>query len=233
MLRDLPLEFTHAFRYTDAQDIIEKTGVFYNKQVALVQENSELSTENTAHSKRHVKPTVPKFFNEGGIFLIIVEQNTETNMKGVDFIGHAIRKFPNLSESDFVLLTHRLELVPPKNYVFPVIEKPLRAPQIRQIVLQRMKYAQDIVAMQSRAEGEATLTLGEKTHADEPSKKRGLREFLKINRKTEEELQPTEENIEGTPKASQKKKIKKAKQNLPKKKNSNPKPKPKKAKKKT
>ncbi|HRP70536.1 MAG TPA: hypothetical protein PLY93_13490, partial [Turneriella sp.] len=102
-----------------------------------------------------------------------------------DFIGHAIRKFPNLSETDFILLTHRLELVPPRNYVYPVLEKPLRAAQIRQVVMQRMKYAQDIVAMQARAETETTVTLEERPVDGDAPKKKGIRDLLKINRKTE------------------------------------------------
>ncbi len=86
-----------------------------------------------------------------GVFLVIVEQNTESSMKGTDFIAHATRKFPQLAESDFILMTHRIELVPAKNHNFPVLEKPLRAPQIRQLVQQKIKQAQELIDMQIHA----------------------------------------------------------------------------------
>ena len=190
MLRDLPLDFSHAFRYTDAQAIIEKTGVFYNKEAhdaaQVAAEQVEAIIEATTTGKKRAAVPTPKLFNNGGVFLVIVEQNTETSMKGTDFIGHAIRKFPGLSESDFILLTHRLELVPAKNYVFPVLEKPLRAPQIRQAVAQKLKAAQDIVDMQARMEAQKIDKTEKLPAAPAAAKKKGFRDLLKINRKSDD-----------------------------------------------
>lgn len=198
MLRDLPLDFNHAFRYTDALAIIEKAGVFYNKQpedaTQVVAEQAEAIIEAATTGRKRATVPPAKLYNNGGVFLIIVEQNTETSMKGTDFIGHAVRKFPGLSESDFILLTHRLELVPAKNYVFPVLEKPLRAPQIRQAVAAKLKHAQDIVQMQVRLEAQKS-DKGDKEKIEKPAaapvaaKKKGFRDLLKINRKPEENIE--------------------------------------------
>ncbi len=211
MLRDLPLDFVHAFRYTDAQAIIEKHGVFYNKQAEdatqIAAEQVEAIIDAATTGKKRASVPTAKLYNPGGVFLIIVEQNTETSMKGTDFIGHAVRKFPGISESDFILLTHRLELVPAKNYVFPVLEKPLRAPQIRQAVAVKLKHAQDIVDMQARVEAQK-LDKSEKQVAAAPAaaKKKGFRDLLKINRKAEETAEP---------KAEEKKTVKKTKKAAP------------------
>jgi CheY-like chemotaxis protein len=211
MLRDLPLDFNHAFRYTDALTIMEKNGVFFNReaqdatQIAAEQVEAIIDAASTG-KKRGAVPAA-KLFNDGGVFLVIVEQNTETSMKGTDFISHAVRKFPGLSEADFILLTHRLELVPAKNYAFPVLEKPLRAPQIRQAVAQKLKAAQDIVDMQARVEAQK-IDKNEKPHAApvaEP-KKKGFRDLLKISRKTED----------SAPRAAEEKKpVKKARKPAP------------------
>ncbi|MBX3721622.1 MAG: hypothetical protein KF713_07285 [Turneriella sp.] len=211
MLRDLPLDFTHAFRYADALALLEKNGVFYNKQADgaadLAAEQAEAIIDAATTGKKRGAVAAPKLFNDGGIFLIIVEQNTETSMKGTDFVGHAVRKFPGLSESDFILLTHRLELVPAKNFAFPVLEKPLRAPQIRQAVAVKLKAAQDLVDSQSRAEAQKTER-AEKPAPTEPAttRKKGLRDLLKMTRKSDEEI---------TPKTEDKKPVKKTRKAAP------------------
>jgi CheY-like chemotaxis protein len=179
MLRDLPLDFSHAYRYNDALAILEKDGVFYNRQ-----ETGAGAVETTeAPAKKKGTAAIPSLYNENGVLLVIVEQNTETNMKGTDFVTHAIRKYPGLSESDFILLTHRLDSVPTRNYGFPVIEKPLRAPQIRQAVLQKIKQAQEITEAQARAASKPAEP--EPATAEAKAPRKGLRGLLKISRTAE------------------------------------------------
>lgn len=181
MLRDLPLDFTQAYRYNDALAILEKSGVFYNRheQAAETAESGGVADAPVGKKARYAAPA--PLFNDGGVFLLIIEQNTETNMKGTDFVAHAIRKFPGLSEGDFILLTHRLDAVPTRNYGFPVIEKPLRALQIRQIVLQKIKQAQDIAEQQARAE--AAPEIADRTEpAQTKGARKGLRDLLKMTR---------------------------------------------------
>lgn len=178
MLRDLPLDFRHAYRYNDALAILEKEGIFYNRQETATEITE--TTEAPVKNKGAASQASP--YNENGVFLVIVEQNTETNMKGTDFVTHAIRKYPGLSESDFILLTHRLDAVPARNYGFPVIEKPLRAPQIRQAVLQKIKQAQEITEAQARA---VNKPAGSETADAKPkAPRKGLRDLLKIHRNT-------------------------------------------------
>lgn len=192
MLRDLPLDFSHAFRYSDALAIMEKAGIFHNRQpttldpagVAVEQAEAIAAIAETGKKRGSHEP---KPYNEGGVFMVIVEQNTESSMKGTDFIAHATRKFPQLSDSDFILLTHRIELVPAKNYNFPVLEKPLRAPQIRQLVQQKIKQAQDLIdaqvlALQQKHEKP------EKSAAEPKPARKGLRDLLKMNRGSDEQI---------------------------------------------
>lgn len=206
MLRDLPLDFTHAFRYTDALAIVEKNGVFFNREshdaTQIVAEQVEAIIDAASTGKKRTAIPAAKLYNDGGVFLIIVEQNTETSMKGTDFISHAVRKFPGLSEADFILLTHRLELVPAKNYAFPVLEKPLRAPQIRQAVAQKLKAAQDIVDMQARLEAQKIDKSEKQATPPAPApKKKGFRDLLKISRKKDENAQSATEEKKPAKKA--------------------------------
>lgn len=183
MLRDLPLDFAHAFRYNDALAIMEKSGIFHNRPTP-----SGEATESPAVAPEPVKKRGshdPKPYHEGGVFLVIVEQNTESSMKGTDFIAHATRKFPQLAESDFILLTHRIEAVPAKNYIFPILEKPLRAPQIRQVVQQKIKQAQDLIDAQLLAQ-QQKHEKPEKPEGEPKPARKGLRDLLKMNRGAEE-----------------------------------------------
>lgn len=184
MLRDLPLDFAQAFRYNDAIQLMDKTGVFYNR--LQVEKPGQLAADEAgavieAVKSGKEKPSQPaKLFNEGGVFLVIVEQNTESSMKGTDFVAHAVKRYPGLAESDFVILTHRMDAIPQRTHGFPVLEKPLRAVQIRQILTQKIKQAQDMVDMQDRVVREKT-EMAVKSTATKPTRK-GFRELLKINR---------------------------------------------------
>jgi len=185
MLRDLPLDFAQAFRYNDAIALLDKTGVFYNRQTAekpedLAANEAEAVLEAVKKPKEKAQ-AMAKLYNEGGVFLVIVEQNTESSMKGTDFVAHAVKRYPGLAESDFVILTHRMDAIPPRAHGFPVLEKPLRAAQIRQILSVKIKQAQDMVDLQERAANERVTVTAKAAPAAKPPRK-GLRDLLKINR---------------------------------------------------
>ena len=80
MLRDLPLDFTQAFRYNDALAIMEKSGIFHNRPVPAGESADAIEAEATAPvnaergKKRGSHEARP--YHEGGVFLVIVEQNT-------------------------------------------------------------------------------------------------------------------------------------------------------------
>ena len=185
MLRDLPLDFAQAFRYNDAISLLDKTGVFYNRQTAdkpeeIVANEAEAVIEAVKKPKEKA-PAMARLYNDGGVFLVIVEQNTESSMKGTDFVAHAVKRYPGLAESDFIILTHRLDAVPQRAHGFPVLEKPLRAAQIRQIVSAKIKQAQDMVDLQERVANEKFAPVPKAEPAPKPARK-GLRDLLKINR---------------------------------------------------
>lgn len=185
MLRDLPLDFAQAFRYNDAISLLDKTGVFYNRQTAdkpeeIVANEAEAVIEAVKKPKEKA-PVMARLYNDGGVFLVIVEQNTESSMKGTDFVAHAVKRYPGLAESDFIILTHRLDAVPQRAHGFPVLEKPLRAAQIRQIVSAKIKQAQDMVDLQERVANEKSAPAPKAEPAPKPARK-GLRDLLKINR---------------------------------------------------
>lgn len=185
MLRDLPLDFSHAFRYNDALAIMEKAGIFHNRPMPAAEgEAGPVVAEPVKKRGNHE----PKPYHEGGVFLVIVEQNTESSMKGTDFIAHAVRKFPQLTENDFILLTHRIELVPAKNYTFPILEKPLRAPQIRQVVQQKIKQVQDLIDAQLQAQQQKN-DKSEKPEAQPKPARKGLRDLLKISRNNGDQVE--------------------------------------------
>lgn len=209
MLRDLPLDFAQAFRYNDAIALLDKTGVFYNRQTAekpeeLAAAEAEAVIEAVKKPKEKAS-AMAKLYNEGGVFLVIVEQNTESSMKGTDFVAHAVKRYPGLAESDFVILTHRMDAVPQRAHGFPVLEKPLRAAQLRQILSAKIKQAQDMVELQERVANEKIAPAAKPAHVAKPARK-GLRDLLKINRSddTAETSEATEKKPARKPrKASQ------------------------------
>ncbi len=195
MLRDLPLDFAQAFRYNDAIQLLEKSGVFYNRLQAEKPEHAAADEAGavieSVKSGKERASQAAKLYNEGGVFLVIVEQNTESSMKGTDFVAHAVKRYPGLAESDFVILTHRMDAVPQRTHGFPVLEKPLRAVQIRQILTQKIRQAQDLVDMQDRVVNEKAESAA-KSATEKPARK-GLRDLLKMNRSSATEGSPEPE----------------------------------------
>lgn len=208
MLRDLPLDFVQAYRYNDALALLQKNGSWNKHYDAETIAETKADEEKKDSKKRATTPS--SLFNEGGVFMAIIEQNTETNMKGVDFIQHVVRHFPGLSESDFVLLTHRLETVPQRSYGFPVLEKPLRAAQIRQLVLQKIKQAQALAEAEERAQ--APTPKNENESAEEKSITKGIRGLLKKARTSEPKTSETaaEKSTEASKSSKKKTNVKKA-----------------------
>lgn len=165
MLRDLSLDFSHAYRYSDALRLLQEHGSFYT-----LPEHTDSIPKSASDKPAGDTPLVR---NEQGFFLIIVEQNAETSMKGTEFIAHTLRKYPGLNETNFILLTHRMSAVPPGNYGYPVLEKPVRAAQIRQLVLQKIKQAQERTSEES-----ASAQPIPPSKADKKSARQALRKLL-------------------------------------------------------
>ncbi|MCS6972519.1 MAG: response regulator, partial [Leptospiraceae bacterium] len=72
MLRDLSLDFSHAYRYSDALKLLQEHGSFYTPP-----EDTEKVPK--PESGKQAGANIPLVRNEQGFFLIIVEQNAETS----------------------------------------------------------------------------------------------------------------------------------------------------------
>ena len=206
-LKDLSLQFEHTFRYSDAEKTLLQSGALLNREaVALLTEyESQWKTYQESVAKGDSAIAQPaleleniELIKEGGIFLIIIEQSTESNVKGTDFITVAMRKNPNFTENDFVLLTHRLSTIPQKNYGFPIFEKPLKSGVLKQLISAKIKSVEEIL---DRFDKLKAASLAEKKKHQEINppkiKKSRIKSLLTSNNSNPEEAQSTDT----TPKA--------------------------------
>lgn len=159
MLRDLPLQFDYAFRLREAEEKIQRYKSYINhsslKQVIDFKNKiNDWSNQNemngsTEQLPRPIAPILTeKPLNNEGFGLIIVEQNVETSIKGLQFIQNSIRLNKNLTPKEFILLCSNASDIESdaKMAGITVLEKPIRQQLVRQFVQQRIKQLDQLVS---------------------------------------------------------------------------------------
>lgn len=169
-LKDFSFQFDSVYRFQESENKIEKNGVYLNRDLVgkLIDYERQLNeAEQTAQKNKKTtktaqeepeadssvpqpeKPTIDgEIINEEGYFLIIVEHDTETSLKGLQFIQSLLSRGNQWNESDFILLSSRpesLEAEARKSGI-QVLEKPIRGPQIKQFILQKQKETEMLAA---------------------------------------------------------------------------------------
>lgn len=153
MLQDLPLQYESAFRFQEARTKLEARGASFNqgyyKQLEELAQEMEKQTEEDSETKRNfsdvIEQDIENPLNDDGIFLILVEHDTENNTKGIDFIQNMLRSQDAWQEKDFILMTSRPEVVQKKAQelgIF-VLEKPIQFDILKQVILERITAIQE------------------------------------------------------------------------------------------
>ncbi len=160
ILKEYSFQYDSAFRFQEAAAKIEKNGNLLNRAVvqqlfdfdeslkvweAQLEKNAKREGEGGAVEAFGEPPEVPtvngNFLNEQGYSLVIVEQDTETSLKGIEFIKSLCRNSDSWHESDFLILTSRADLyeAEAKANGIAMLEKPIKASALRQLTEQRIK----------------------------------------------------------------------------------------------
>lgn len=162
ILKDFSFQYDSAFRFQEATQKIEKNGSLmrrsvskklfnfeeevkeFEAQVDLINKKKN-NEEEVEINEELVAPEVPQIkeglLNPMGYSLIIVEQDTETSLKGLNFIKNIIRINPEWDESDFIILTSKPDQIEAeaKQAGVSILEKPLKQNPFRQLVGKRIK----------------------------------------------------------------------------------------------
>jgi len=166
MLNEFPFQYESEFRYADAEKEIRGNDTFLNREdidkIVLYQQlkraetlkKEALSENEEEHEKKAgkeselEKPTIKKNpINDDGYLFIFIEQDTERNIKGLEFIKNIINTTENYRAEDFILFSTQPEMLSKeaaRTGVF-LVEKPIKYPVLKQYIKQRIKKTDDIV----------------------------------------------------------------------------------------
>lgn len=186
MLKDFAFQYDHSLRFQEGERKIRESGLYINRGVLQKLTELDSATQRETPKKKSeeetpVEPIEPvsieidgQPFNNNGYFLILVEQNTESSLKGLDFIQTLTRQGIGISESDFILMTDRPDALEAKAKAAGISlqEKPVRAAAIRQLVQAKLKNLQDI---QNKVESLLTRINIQNGPAEQPAKEKKSR----------------------------------------------------------
>ena len=177
MLKDMGFLFESASRYTDAETLMVNAGTWVNHvEVERIIEfqkkvnaDSQLRKKNPDAEIPELEPPVleGELENEKGFTLVIVEQNTESGLKGIDFIQNILRLPHGYTIGDFLLLTGNIGNVEAKaeSIHLAVMEKPVRTNQIRAFVQSKLSSLREKLQTAEKLKAELALTVAPKPAA--------------------------------------------------------------------
>lgn len=151
MLKDLPLQYESAFRFQDARNRMTQRGCYFNNKsfVQLHEISQKMKEQEEAEQPAAflelVTETIEDPIKEDGLFMVLIEHDTENNTKGIDFIQNILRVQDCWEESDFVLMTSRPEVIHKKaqESKIQLLEKPIQYEFLRQIILQKIQMVKE------------------------------------------------------------------------------------------
>jgi len=148
MVLPLRLQVDASHRYRSANELIEKNGAYLNYseiqrvQAYHQQQNAKKGDSADEKSSRQTEPLVLKeeLINENGYSLIVIEQDSETAIKGIDFIRDQITRSKRWTPDNFILFTGNLEKVEEaaKKLGIAVFEKPLKKANVMNSIQSRL-----------------------------------------------------------------------------------------------
>jgi hypothetical protein len=170
LLKDFSFQYDSSFRFSEAEKKLAHSGGSLNRESiqSLTEYDSKLQIAmgniagQSKKKNQDVKaepvelPDIPDIDTqlkvEDGYALILVEQDAETSMKGIQFIESQIRSAANLNASDFILLCSKPELIEDKakSMGIVVVEKPVRGNLLKTVVAQKSKQSEETLSKAQR-----------------------------------------------------------------------------------
>ena len=230
MLKEFPFQYDSSFRFIDARKKIAENGALLKSDVKKTLQNYDIALKeweehNATLSEASAGLLLPppekpdlseSHINEEGYLLVILEQDTETSLKGTAFIQNIIRTYPNFSEQNFIILTSNTKQIDysTKELNVTVVEKPIKNQAFRQIIVARLQQIEESIK-QTNALRQTILAINPNAMAkqeEEKPKKPNLIDKPKSEAKTQSPEPPkvaSKETTKSTPKKVAKKAAKK------------------------
>lgn len=219
MLKDFSFQFDSTYRFRNAEEMLEKTGAFMSDEVVRKLQDyeaalNEWQAQRTAAQKKKEKaedeeekpapspetirpPELPEeLIHPEGYLLVLIEQDTETSMKGTDFIKNITRSSPQFSSDNFILMGNNRNHFESaaQSLGVPVLEKPIRANQIQQLIAERLQYFEDLkIRSQNLFQLAAAAT--ESLKAMEQAEEKATSPTKKATQKTAKKAKTTKRKI--------------------------------------
>ena len=224
MLKEFSFQYDSSFRFIEARKKIEENGVLLKNDVKKTLQDYDIALkeweeQNAALSEASAGLLLPppekpdlseSHINEEGYLLVILEQDTERSLKGIQNI---IQTYPNFSEQNFIILTSNAKQIDhiAKEVNVTVVEKPIKNQAFRQIIVARLQQIEESIK-QTNALRQTILATSPNAmvkQEEEKSKKPNLIDKLKSEAKTQSP-EPLEADPKKTTKSVPKKVTKKA-----------------------
>ena len=218
MLKEFPFQYDSSFRFIEARKKIAENGALLKSDVKKALENYDIALKEWEEHNATLseasgglllpppeKPDLSEsHINEEGYLLIILEQDTETSLKGTAFVQNIIQTYPNFSEQNFIILTSNTKQIDyfNKEMNVTVVEKPIKNQAFRQIIVSKLQQIEESIE-RTNALRQTILAINLNVMAkqeEEKPKKLNLIDKLKSETKTEAKTQSPE-----PPKAAPKK----------------------------
>ena len=143
-------------KYRPALELLAQNGEFLNqkeyqkliqfsqKQTRAAKEKDEEAKGNSGDPEKMV--ITDPLYREEGYFLIVVEQDTEASIKGVDFIRDQLSRNGQFTPDNFILLTGNEDKVESaaKKLGVAVFEKPLKRSNVLNAIQARVQKLEQI-----------------------------------------------------------------------------------------
>ena len=203
MLKEFPFQYDSSFRFVEAREKIAENGALLKSDVKKTLQNYDIALKeweeyNAALSEASAGLPLPppekpdlseSHINKEGYLLVILEQDTETSLKGTAFIQNIIQTYPNFSEQNFIILTSNMKQVDhiAKKMSVTVVEKPIKNQAFRQIIVTRLQQIEESIE-QTNALRQTILAINPNAmvkQEEEKPKKPNLIDKLKSEAKTQ------------------------------------------------
>ena len=166
MLKDFPLQVESTYKFQNARTMLNNSGNYknieelqvllnyqtnfdsYKKEVETLQKGKNSSEDEAVELPK--EPDSPEIyrppFNTEGYLFIIAEYDTESGVKGTQFIQEVIKSGSSWQNEDFILLTTKLDSIEAKvkSINVPAFEKPIKQNTFKNLISDKIQQVQKL-----------------------------------------------------------------------------------------
>ncbi|MES0491755.1 MAG: hypothetical protein ABUK01_17290 [Leptospirales bacterium] len=203
MLKDFPLQIESTYKFQNARTMLGQAGNYKNvlelqellsyqtsldghkKEVEVLQKGKNSSEDGMVElPKEPERPEVyrPPFNTEGYLF-VIAEYDTESGIKGTQFIQEVIRSDSSWQYEDFILLTTKLDSIEStvKALNVATFEKPIKQNNFKNLIADKIQQMHKLEELIEKITETNKIKILDKKRVRKPSVKNNTKKATKTS----------------------------------------------------